>query len=235
MRQLKRYCAAWTRFRRSRGFGIHSPSAYKLVTQVLGERLPYSAYDELHALRKGLQTIGEQDLISDHDAQLLFRIVNHFTPQNILIVGVDSALTVAAMLMPSRKANVYANGDSDRLDHIVRQIDDNAECILPYAELRIALFDYMAAFLDQPKRPFVLINALPDPERATLMQRVLDEWLAEDETVVIIRNIHRDAAMQRLWLAAKQVMPHGHSYTNDKTAILVARQGIPRQHFDLWL
>ena len=175
MNRFRRYCTAWVRYRHSRGFGIHSPSAYRFVTQVLGERLPYYAYDDLCTLRKALLDNGEQDLVSDHDAQLLFRIVNRFGPQHILLVGADSALTVAAMLMPSCQTDAYVCGDNKRLDDIVRQLGKLADRVLPYVELKIALFDYMAAFLDRPKRPFVLINTLPDPERATILQRVLDE------------------------------------------------------------
>lgn len=230
---LKRYRTALARHHRSRGFGIHSPSAYKFVTQVLRERLPYYAYGDLRNLRKALQAAGER-CPSDHEARLLFRIVNHFAPQHILLVGADSALTIAAMLMSSSLTDVYASGDDRRLTDIVRQLGNLADRVLPCVELKIALFDYMAAFLDRPKRPFVLINALPDSERATLVQRMLDEWL-QDECVIIIRNLHRDPEMCRLWEHAKQAMPHGHTYTNHKTAILVARPRIPLEHFDLWL
>ena len=231
---LKRYRTALARHHRSRGFGIHSPSAYRCVTQVLGERLPYSSYDDLRTLRKALLDSGEQDLISDHDARLLFRIVSHFAPQHILLVGADSALTVAAMLMPSCLTDIYASGDNKRLTDIVRQLDKLAGRVLPYVELKIALFDYMAAFIDRPKLPFVIINALPDPERAAILQRVLGEWL-QGECVIILRNLHRDPAINPLWQEAKAMMLHGHTYTNHKTAILVARQRIPLEHFDLWL
>ena len=231
---LKRYRTALARHHRSRGFGIHSPSAYRFVTQVLGERLPYYAYDDLRRLRKTLLDSGENNLISDHDAQLLFRITSHFAPQHILLVGADSALTIAAMLMPSSLTDAYTCGDNKRLDDIVGQLGKLADRVLPYVELKIALLDYMAAFIDRSKQPFVVINALPDPERAAILQHVLDEWL-QGECVIIIRNLHRDTAINQLWHEAKAMMPHGHSYTNHKTAILVARPAIPREHFDLWL
>ena len=231
---LKRYRTALARHHRSRGFGIHSPSAYHFVTQVLGERLPYYAYDDLRQLRRALRDSGEQSLISNHDAQLLFRIAGHFAPQHILLVGADSALTIAALLMPSSQTDAYTCGDNKRLDDIVRQLDKLADRVLPYVELKTALFDYMAAFIDRPKRPFVVINALPDPEHAAILQRGLNECL-QGECVVIIRNLHRDPAIKQLWHEAKAMMPHGHSYTNHKTAILVARPAIPREHFDIWL
>ncbi len=231
---IRRYRTALMRHHRSRGFGIHSPSAYRFVTEVLRERCPYYAYDEIRAWRKRLLAEGVRPMMSNHEAQLLFRIVNHFAPQHILLIGADNALTVASMLMPSSMTEVYASGDNNCLTDIERQLGDFTDRMLPYVEMKIGLFDYMAAFLDRSKRPFILINALPDPERATLMQRVLDEWV-QGECVVILRNLHCDPAMKSLWHQVKAMMTHGHTFTNEKTAILVARPGIPRQDFTLWL
>lgn len=230
---IRRYRTALMRHHRSRGFGIHSPSAYRFVTEVLRERCPYYAYDDLRTLRKALQADGER-CPGNREVQLLFRLVNHFAPQHILLVGADSALTVVAMLMPSSQNDVYACGENDRLTDIVSQLDDRADRMLPYVEMKIGLFDYMATFLDQPKQPFVLINALPDPERATIMQGVLDEWL-QGECVIILRNLHRDTALRQLWNKAKSMMTYGHTFTNGKIAILVARPNIPREDFTLWL
>lgn len=43
----------WRRLRHSRGFGIHSPSAYRFIREVLCQRLAYYAYPEVDALAAG--------------------------------------------------------------------------------------------------------------------------------------------------------------------------------------
>ena len=53
MGTFHRYRTAWSRLHRSSGFGVHSPFAYKFITCVLRERLPYYAYAELRTLRRG--------------------------------------------------------------------------------------------------------------------------------------------------------------------------------------
>ncbi len=55
------------RQRSSRGFGIHSPFAYNFVLNVLREKCPYYAYDE----------------IMEHDNRLIFRIALSLCPSEI--------------------------------------------------------------------------------------------------------------------------------------------------------
>ncbi|MBQ4008298.1 MAG: hypothetical protein II603_07130, partial [Muribaculaceae bacterium] len=55
-----------------------------------------------------------------------------------------------------------------------------------------------------------------------------------DEAVVIIRNIDTSRRMKLLWNEVKHHLPHGHSYTNEKLAVVVARRNLPLQHFLLW-
>ena len=51
MGRIHRYRTALSRRHRSGGFGIHSPFAFNFVLNVLRERLPYYAYDELLSQR----------------------------------------------------------------------------------------------------------------------------------------------------------------------------------------
>ena len=51
IREFVRRRVAWLRrCGRSRGFGIQSPTAYQFLTDVLCQRLPYHAYDDLSKL-----------------------------------------------------------------------------------------------------------------------------------------------------------------------------------------
>ena len=70
------------------GFGIQSPWAYELVRNVLYEPLRYYAFDELKA--KYPQRSKKQRKLDEQ----LFRIVNHFKPETIEIVGNADAATM---------------------------------------------------------------------------------------------------------------------------------------------
>jgi hypothetical protein len=68
------------RFRHRKGYGVHSPFAFRFITDVIYERQPYYAYKELDAqlpfckrfrVRKGLH--------------LLLRVANHLQPKTIVL------------------------------------------------------------------------------------------------------------------------------------------------------
>lgn len=70
------------RFRKRRGYGIHSPFAFQWVTGVIYEAGEYYAYKDL----------ARQYKVSNHhirlkDLQLLFRITNAHNPQATLAIG----------------------------------------------------------------------------------------------------------------------------------------------------
>ncbi|MCM1451256.1 MAG: hypothetical protein NC102_03280 [Clostridium sp.] len=68
------------RYRHSRGFGVHSPFAYRLITECLRERLPYYAYAEFTGLEQCLA----------------FRLAVFFQPQKIRGMGKDADRLVKA-------------------------------------------------------------------------------------------------------------------------------------------
>ena len=69
------------RFLHRYGFGIQSPWAYSLVRNVLFEPLRYYAYDELR------EKFPQCSKTERKRNEQLFRIVNHFKPQEVKIVG----------------------------------------------------------------------------------------------------------------------------------------------------
>lgn len=76
----------FNRWRHGRGFGIHSPFAFRFITATLREQLPYYAYDRLDALCGSIDTTFDSRRI-----RLLFRILVHFNPSNVSIIGSPNA------------------------------------------------------------------------------------------------------------------------------------------------
>lgn len=72
------------RFRHRRGYGIHSPFAFGLVTGVIYERGCYYAYD---ALREVYKAAPHRYGLRWKDCQLLFRLANFQHPATCLLRG----------------------------------------------------------------------------------------------------------------------------------------------------
>lgn len=60
------------RYRHSKGFGVHSPFAFRFITEVFGERYPYYDFDRLTSARQ----------------RLVFRIAARISPATFGVAGI---------------------------------------------------------------------------------------------------------------------------------------------------
>ncbi len=90
---LKRPFIWLYRFRHRCGYGVHSPFAFNLITQVIYENTPYYKYEELAEKEKqqALQKDAHWKYESKRLKRLLFRLVNYTQPDTIVDAGTLSA------------------------------------------------------------------------------------------------------------------------------------------------
>lgn len=90
---LRRPFIRLLRFRHRCGYGVHSPFAFNLITQVIYEKTPYYKYKDLAkaeksmAFEKGKAWKYESKKIK----RLLFRLVNYIQPDTIVDAGTLAA------------------------------------------------------------------------------------------------------------------------------------------------
>lgn len=86
----------------SRGFGVHSPSAYKLIREVLCLSSDYGfyAYDALEALEPRGDCA---------DLKLLYRLMVHFRPESVRVEE-DGSRLVSTVRMALSKVKVVDKG-----------------------------------------------------------------------------------------------------------------------------
>ena len=84
---LKRPFIRLSRFRYRCGYGVHSPFAFSLITDVIYEKMPYYAYDLLKAEQKKRITTQRWEKGIPRINRLLFRLVNKVQPATIIEVG----------------------------------------------------------------------------------------------------------------------------------------------------
>ena len=83
------------RFFHGYGFGIQSPWAYSLVRNVLFESLRYYAFDDL---RQKYPNLSRKERKRNEQ---LFRIVNHFKPKSVEMIGNPDEATRNYLLPPT--------------------------------------------------------------------------------------------------------------------------------------
>ena len=227
-----------SRHHRSKGHGIHSPFAYHFVRFVLREKLPYYCYASMAQMRQAvIGALREEKkhprVISLKGMKMLFRITNFFNPQRIMQVGTCYGMTAATMLNVSSQSRLWLY--EPHLDaypvigNVLANYLDSVEC---YDCLDVAFHDYEQE-MGNEQVPFVLINSVPERACWEPLLRRLTAMLHGD-CVLVLRNMHRSDSMEQLWHHLKQAMIHGQSFTNEKTAVIVAKRSLNLEHFFLW-
>lgn len=235
--KLKRYLTALRRYSRSKGFGIHSPFAFHFVLNVLRERLPYYAYEDIAEIRQLAidQTHNfwrHPRIISFKNAKLIFRITNYFNPARILQIGTNYGVSSACMLAVSSKSQLYlceANVTEYPVTQpILSRFSNTIHHFRTFA-------DSIKAYRSTPEgqaEPFLLINDIKEEEYSEVLSYLYE--IRNSKGVIIIRNIGRSAALKNLWEACRNAAPTGMTFSNGKISVIVASPKLPHQNFSLW-
>lgn len=97
-----------TRYRHSKGFGVHSPFAFRFITEVLGEKCPYYDFDRLPSAHQ----------------RIVYRIAARLSPATYGVAG-DADGTPVRMACPNSEQR------SGAVDLLVAGADAVAEAIFP--------------------------------------------------------------------------------------------------------
>lgn len=97
---IKRPFVWLSRFRYRCGYGVHSPFAFGLITDVIYEKMPYYAYDSLKKEQKILTSVRGCNKGLQKVNRLLFRLVNRVQPATIVEAGRPS---VASLYLQAAK------------------------------------------------------------------------------------------------------------------------------------
>jgi predicted O-methyltransferase YrrM len=106
------------------GFGVHSPWAYDLIENVINERHPYYAFEDLYAFwEKAPQDMPQYPQSRD---ELLFRLVNRFNPGYILEVGTGAGVSTGYLASVSKQSTVvtidFPNPREKEVRHNLKKI-----------------------------------------------------------------------------------------------------------------
>ncbi|KAA6342466.1 hypothetical protein EZS27_009796 [termite gut metagenome] len=109
---LKRPFIRLIRLRYRCMYNVHSPFAFNLITQVLGEKKPYYAYREVKTEEKRQLRLRGKGWIreSEKTKRLLFRLVNMAQPDTIVDVG---TLSSSSLYLQAGKLSVGYVAASD--------------------------------------------------------------------------------------------------------------------------
>ncbi|PWL62249.1 MAG: hypothetical protein DBY35_03720 [Bacteroidales bacterium] len=124
MKALSLYITSFNRYRRSRGFGVHSPFAYYFIKRVIKEQWGYYAYEDIDKAAR-------REKVSRSEARLLFRVANYFNLPSILVATENEAAVTA---LKSVSSDTQIIRTSDNISHDMQYLD-NLEGSMPFMYL----------------------------------------------------------------------------------------------------
>ena len=125
-----------------KGHGIHSPFVYEFVTEVLNDQRVYYPFAAIENLRASLEKDRRKITVEDYGkssaihkelrvgaiarralsakkfGQLLFRMVNHYQPKNIIELGTSLGISAAYLAAADPEASLITMEGSDEIARI---------------------------------------------------------------------------------------------------------------------
>ncbi len=214
----------YRKLRHRKGYGIHSPLAYSLITKVIEEKYPYYVFDEIEKMRQELiddttlvsylgrsgkikkKTIGEITLKECHHRKygaLLFRLVNFFKATSVLNVGSSSG--VMSLYLASADSNCSCVALEHRKELIEAAKDKAGKLGLENLHFCMGIsLNVIEKTLQEQCCGFdlIFIDTAHNPELTGKIVNMCLQYIRKD-SVLIIDGIHRNKNMQQVWKTIK--------------------------------
>jgi predicted O-methyltransferase YrrM len=236
---------------------IHSPFVFDLYTKVIADSTLYYAFDKVEAIRSRM-LISEKEIqvedfgtgsmngykrkhsvrfIASHYVkpkkygQLLFRMVNHFRPKNILEIGTSLGVTTSYLALPDPQGNVVTLEGSGETAEIAemnfksanvkaRIIRGEFSQTLPKAISLLQTLDFV--YFDGNHRKLPTLQYFSECLQAH-----------HQNSVFVFDDIYWSGEMAGAWKEIKENPEVTLSIDLYSIGIIFFKQGQPKQHFTL--
>lgn len=212
-----------------KGHGVHSPFVYDLISQVLNDDRIFYSFQPIEDCRKTLQnsmteitfqhfrsepsienasiksvaTIASTSLKPKKYGQLLFRLVNYFTPQTIIELNTSLGITSAYMASANFNANLFTLEESTEIASIAAA---------NFEELGLSNTTFITGHFDDTLTKtlenielinFAFIDGIHQFESSIrYFEQVIQK--SDEHTVIIIGDIHCSKEMEAAWIDVKK-------------------------------
>lgn len=170
-----------------KGFGVHSPFAFSIITDVIEEKNAYYAYSSMN------RTYSNATPISFKVACLLLRLANRFQARKIVEVGCDGGFSLLPLILTDSRNEIVS---------LAKESDQKTACnILSWLKERINQVSFVRT-LNEVNDDFiadmVVISAMPD----NYSNDDLFQWFqahSHENTIFFIKGIQPKRPLESLW------------------------------------
>jgi len=184
-----------------KGYRVHSPFAFNLITKVIEEKAPYYIFDEIDKFRRYLKAKDVAELEFQHRnyGELLFRLVQRFECSKILqiraLTGVFSLYLSSAL----KKGGICFALEQE--GHFTEPAKRFAESI-NIESLKFMDGDFATAIemlkSDNRKFDLIFLNFAGDANRMGETFNLISDFI-DEHTVLVVDGIAANNEMKRFW------------------------------------
>ncbi|MGE4287092.1 MAG: O-methyltransferase [Salinivirgaceae bacterium] len=252
------YIKFWFTARNRKGFGIHSPFVFKLVTQVIHDYTPFYCYAEIEKERNSLlnnhsfipvndlgtgktkykwnrrkiSKIAKYSLKPARQAQLLFRLVNYFGYRNLLELGTSLGITSSYLAKTDSRTKLITLEGCANTAGLAHETFKKLH--INNAELWVGEFGQTLpqALGKLDKLDFVFFDG-NHTQSATLeyFERCLKK--THNETLFVFDDIYLNSEMEVAWQTIKKHPQVRVTLNLFHLGLVFFRKELSRQHFKL--
>lgn len=224
-----RYARYYLTASNGKGHGMHSPFVFELITQVMNDDRQFYAYRQIENLRE-LLLLNRQELVIEDPGegskvkkrktctvvdnarlslkprkfgQLLFRMVDHYAPRQVLELGTSLGITTAYLASANRNNRIVTMEDDSSVASVARQNFDK----LGLQHIDLVEGDFDATLTTTLQRIGRIDMAVMNGEhRYGATVRYYRELLPNlhEHSVLILGDIHSSCEMEQAWKEISQ-------------------------------
>ena len=205
-----------------KGYGVHSPFVYNLITKVIEEKCSYYSFYDIELLRRELyyreevvtcpdrqhpgrtkqRQVGEivyREAIKASHGALLFRLVNYFKSRHILQLGPNMGLSTLYLTSYAKDLRCIALESVPEFAVIARETFKRAHNPI---DLRVGSYAELLpkALADMEQVDFVYFNTLYEQEHNLSLFETCLRYVHND-TVFVFEGIKASQKMRDFWKA----------------------------------
>lgn len=199
-KKLKEYLNKSVRkLKHRKGYGVHSPFAYSIITEVIEEKLPYYAY------RRMQRSYDKQAPVSYKVACLILRLANRFRCRNVAELGCDGGYSMLPLLLTDSRLHITTLASDSLQSQIATR--------LSWIKNRLVNIGYqptLEAFNECSPFDMIIVNANPfmsnavssSPEQREASTAQLIDWLfahVQENTLILVKGIQPKQRHEVLW------------------------------------
>ncbi|OLY94903.1 hypothetical protein BUE76_16515 [Cnuella takakiae] len=211
-----------------KGHGMHSPFVFQFIVKVLNNGQGYTPPPAVEALRRTMRKdnralppndlgagsragameqlvvkrIARTALMPARYSHLLYRMVHHYQPTQILELGTSLGITTAYLALANANAKVYTIEGNPSIRQVA--VDNFKQLGVPQIQSVAGAFDdCLPAILQEMKKvDFVLVDGNHRYEPTLkYFQQLLP--FCHNDTFLVFDDIHWSSEMERAWEAIK--------------------------------